>query len=108
MPQLCAYLTFDGNCAEAMHFYERTLTGRIEAMLTYSDAPEGRGVPAELQGRIMLARPSLDAPALIASDAVGRQAYQGPQGCQQALVCPPAIGRAPCREEWWEGVCIAV
>jgi PhnB protein len=25
MPQLNAYLTFDGSCADAMRFYERTL-----------------------------------------------------------------------------------
>ncbi len=30
MPQLSAYLSFDGNCAEAMHFYERVLGGRME------------------------------------------------------------------------------
>jgi len=88
MPQLCAYLTFDGNCAEAMHFYERTLTGRIEAMLTYAEAPDGGGVPAELQGRIMHARLSLDGQTLMASDAAGRQPYQGQQGVSLALVFP--------------------
>ena len=28
MPKLDAYLFFDGNCAEAMRFYERTLGGK--------------------------------------------------------------------------------
>mgnify|MGYP003693826523 FL=1 len=27
MPQLDSYLFFDGNCAEAMRFYERALGG---------------------------------------------------------------------------------
>jgi len=26
------YLTFDGNCAEAMRFYERTLGGKLDPM----------------------------------------------------------------------------
>ena len=39
MPQLDAYLTFDGNCAEAMRFYERTLGGKIEMMMTHAESP---------------------------------------------------------------------
>ena len=30
MSQLDAYLFFDGNCADAMRFYERTLGGKLE------------------------------------------------------------------------------
>ncbi|CAP43276.1 VOC family protein [Bordetella petrii] len=88
MPQLCAYLTFDGNCAEAMRFYERTLTGRIEAMLTYAEAPDGGGAPPEMRDRIMHARLSLDGQTLMASDAAGHQPYQGQQGVSLALVFP--------------------
>ena len=39
MPQLSAYLSFDGNCAEAMRFYERVLGGRLDALVRYADAP---------------------------------------------------------------------
>ena len=45
MTQLDPYLFFDGNCAEAMRFYERTLGGKIEMMLTHKDAPPGEGGP---------------------------------------------------------------
>ena len=37
MPQLDPYLFFDGTCAEAMRFYERTLGGKIEMMMTHAD-----------------------------------------------------------------------
>jgi len=32
MPQLDAYLMFEGNCAQAMRFYERTLRGAMAKM----------------------------------------------------------------------------
>ncbi|MBV7482692.1 VOC family protein [Bordetella sp. BOR01] len=88
MPQLCAYLTFDGNCADAMRFYEHTLSGRIEAMLTYGQAPDGTDIPAGAQDRIMHARLSLDGQTLMASDAAGNQPYQGQQGVSLVLAFP--------------------
>jgi len=88
MPQLCAYLTFDGHCAEAMRFYERTLGGHIESMLTYAQSSGEAGVPAGADDRIMHARLSLDGQALMASDAIPGQPYQGQQGVSLALVFP--------------------
>jgi uncharacterized glyoxalase superfamily protein PhnB len=38
MPQLNAYPSFNGNCAEALRFYERTLNGKLE-MLTFAQTP---------------------------------------------------------------------
>jgi PhnB protein len=35
------YLFFNGNCAEAMRFYERALGGRLDALMKYSESPEG-------------------------------------------------------------------
>ena len=45
MPQLSAYLSFDGNCAEAMRFYERVLGGRLDALVRYADAPADADMP---------------------------------------------------------------
>ncbi|HEY8020283.1 MAG TPA: VOC family protein, partial [Thermoanaerobaculia bacterium] len=39
MPQLDTYLVFDGNCAEAMRFYERTLGGKLETLMTHAESP---------------------------------------------------------------------
>jgi PhnB protein len=33
MPQLNAYLSFDGTCAEAMKFYARVLDAKLEALI---------------------------------------------------------------------------
>ena len=43
MAQFDPYLCFDGNCAEAMRFYERTLGGKIEMMMKFSEAPPEPG-----------------------------------------------------------------
>ena len=39
MPKLTPYLGFDGNCTEAMRFYEAALGGKIEMTLTFGESP---------------------------------------------------------------------
>lgn len=71
MPQLDTYLFFDGNCADAMRFYEATLGGKIEMMLTYGESPEKDNpehCPPGSESRIMHASMSLDGRLLMASD----------------------------------------
>ncbi len=90
MPQLCAYLSFDGRCAEAMKFYERVLGGKLEAMITYGDVPDGEKPPPEAAGRIMhayLVHPDF---ALMAGDTPPGIPYQGITGVMMALVFPTA------------------
>lgn len=68
MPTLDTYLFFDGRCAEAMRFYERTLGGKLEALMTYADSPEPDRCPAGSRDLVMHARLVLDGRALMASD----------------------------------------
>jgi len=42
MPHPIAYLAFDGNCAEAMRFYEDALGGKMELMMSGADSPMAR------------------------------------------------------------------
>ena len=52
--QFQPYLTFNGNCAEAMKFYERVLGGKMQMMMKMKDAPEQcPGMPAEAGDLIM-------------------------------------------------------
>ena len=53
MSKLTPYLGFDGNCAEAMRFYEGALGGKIEMMLTYGESPMAEQMPAEHRQRLM-------------------------------------------------------
>lgn len=64
------YLMFDGSCADAMRFYEKTLKGRIEMMMTYAEAPEGSmPVPAEARKLVMHASLEIEGQKIMASDA---------------------------------------
>ena len=53
MPTLDSYLFFDGQCAEAMRFYEQTLGGRMETSMTYAQSPEPDKCPPGSADRIM-------------------------------------------------------
>lgn len=53
MTKLTPYLGFDGNCADAMRFYEGALGGKIEMMLTYGESPMAEQIPAEHRKRVM-------------------------------------------------------
>jgi PhnB protein len=89
MPQLCAYLSFDGNCAEAMRFYERTLGGRLEDLLRFADTPAADSVPEASRNRIMHAYLVLpDGSALMAGDAPTEQPFEPMRGVAMTLTFP--------------------
>lgn len=93
MPQLNAYLSYDGNCAEAMKFYARVLGARLEALITYAQAPQGSGqppTPPSHADRIMhayLVHPDF---ALMAGDMPPGMPYQGIHGVMMTLTYPTA------------------
>jgi PhnB protein len=85
MPDVVPYLGFNGNCAEAMRFYERALDGKLELMMSGADSPMAAQVPKEFAHRIMHARLALPGGAtLYAGDAMG-QTYQGIHGVSITL-----------------------
>ncbi|HEY8022470.1 MAG TPA: VOC family protein [Thermoanaerobaculia bacterium] len=88
MPQLDTYLVFDGNCAEAMRFYERTLGGKLETLMTHAESPVAAQTPPGSADRIMHARLVLDGRVLMASDAMAGPSYEGMKGFSLALVYP--------------------
>ena len=85
MPDVVPYLGFNGNCAEAMRFYERALDGKLELMMSCADSPMAAQVPKEFAHRIMHARLALPGGAtLYAGDAMG-QTYEGIHGVSITL-----------------------
>jgi PhnB protein len=88
MPETNAYLIFDGNCAEAMRFYERTLGGKLESVMTFRETPGCEQMPADSLDRVMHARLMLDGRPLMASDSMPGQPYEGMKGFSLALVYP--------------------
>ena len=86
MPQLNAYLAFDGTCKEAMKFYERVLGGKLEALITYGDMPgNDQPVPPEHKDRIMHAYLVHKDFALMAGDAPPGVPFSGMSGMMLAL-----------------------
>jgi PhnB protein len=85
MPPINAYLFFDGTCADAMHFYERTFDGKLDLM-TQADSPEADRTPAgAADNRILHARLVFDGGTLMASDWMADQPYERMQGFSLSL-----------------------
>jgi PhnB protein len=90
MPTLDSYLFFNGTCAEAMRFYERTLGGQLEALLTYAQSPEPQHCGPGAADRIMHACLVLDGRRLMASDLPPEHAGSQPGAFALALNYPTA------------------
>ena len=67
MKQIVTYLTFNGNCREAMDFYAKCLGGDLHVM-PFSDMPGD--VPKEAKERVMHARLDSGPAVLMASDTM--------------------------------------
>jgi PhnB protein len=89
MAQVDVYLFFDGNCGDAMRFYQRTLGGKLE-MMTHAQSPMADRSPPGSENRIMHARLDLDGRSLMASDSMPGQPYGGMKGFSVSLVYPGA------------------
>ena len=86
MPYPIAYLAFDGNCAEAMRFYESALGGKLEVLMSGADSPMAAQIPKEVAHRILHARLALKGGGLLyAGDAPMNMPYQGIHGVSITL-----------------------
>ena len=85
MPQLNAYLSFDGQCAEAMKFYADVLDAKVEALITYNDVPGEQPMPPDGADRIMHACLSHPDFALMAGDIPPGVVYDGMSGVMMTL-----------------------
>jgi PhnB protein len=83
--QLNAYLSFNGNCAEAMKYYARVLGAKIEMMMTYGEVPGGEPPPPADADKIMHAYLVHKDFSLMAGDMPPGMPYGGVQGVMLAL-----------------------
>ena len=96
MARLNTYIFFDGRCAEAMHFYEQALGGRIEMMSTYADSPMAASLPTGFDAaRIIHARLVIDGLTLMASDIGPGMPYEGMKGFSLSLDFPTPEAAKP-------------
>jgi PhnB protein len=86
MPQPVPYLGFNGNCADAMRFYERALAGKLEVLMTGAQSPMADQMPKEFADRVLHARLALpDGGLLFAGDAPAHVPYEGIKGVSITL-----------------------
>ena len=75
-----AYLTFNGNAAEALAFYAQALGGKILYSMTFGDSPMGAETPADHKDKIMHATLEARGHQLMASDAPPGYPFKGYHG----------------------------
>jgi PhnB protein len=81
MTQAIAYLSFNGNCADAMRFYEQALRGKLEVLMSGAQSPMAEHIPKEFADRILHARLVLPGGGtLYAGDAPAHLPYEGIKG----------------------------
>ncbi|MGC4002321.1 MAG: glyoxalase/bleomycin resistance/extradiol dioxygenase family protein [Pirellulales bacterium] len=67
--ELHAYLTFEGNCAEALKFYERAIGAKVELAMTHGASPMAEHSPKEWHDKILHASVRVGSTSFFASDA---------------------------------------
>src|SRR5262245_20457854 len=77
--ELCPYLNFDGNCAEAFRFYEKVLRGKILMLQTHRESEMKKEVPPDWHNRVIHTRLAVGDKVLMGSDAPP-DGYAAPQG----------------------------
>jgi len=66
--KLHIYLNYGGNCAQAFHFYEQHLGGRITMLTTYGEMPSVQDVAAERKNDVLHARIVIGDAVVMGSD----------------------------------------
>jgi PhnB protein len=90
MSHLSTYIFFNGTCAEAIRYYELTLGGKIETLMTQADTPDAEKMPPSMAQKIVHARLNIDGVALMASDWMSSEPYPGMHGYSLSLAYPTA------------------
>ena len=81
------YIFFNGNCEEAMKFYERTLGGKLNLMKA-KDSPAAGKTPPGTENKILHSRLDFDGGVLMASDWMDTNPYPGMGGFSVAVNYP--------------------
>ncbi len=70
MANIYAYITFNGNCREAMNFYQQCLGGEL-TLQTVGESPMADKMPAQMKDSILHANLTNQTLVLMGSDLVG-------------------------------------
>lgn len=81
--QLNTYLSFDGDCRQALESYARLLGGEVMAMMTFGEMPPQEGcaeIPASFKDRIMHGAVAIGGQVVMGTDATPEHPYAGITG----------------------------
>jgi PhnB protein len=82
--QLNPHLSFSGQCEEAFKFYEQSIGGKIEFIMTYGDSPVAAQAPPGWAEKVMHATIRVAGQTLMGGDAPPDH-FQKPQGFALAI-----------------------
>lgn len=86
MTKLHCYLTFNGNCKEAMTFYKKCLGGEL-IIQTIGESPMAEKMPASMKAFILHSTLTNNNLVLMGSDMVGEQGLQKGNSVSLMLHC---------------------
>lgn len=86
MAQIISYLTFNGNCREAMTFYKNCLGGTL-TFQTVGESPMSSKMPKRMKDCILHATLKKGSLALMGSDIVGEEGLQKGNSVSLSLTC---------------------
>jgi PhnB protein len=93
--QIEPYLTFNGNCEQALEFYAQCLGGKVQFMQRYGGSPmDNAELPADWKNKVMHATVEAEGQRFMASDAMPGQPFGGYSGISMSLNIPKDSARA--------------
>ena len=96
------YLTFDGNCEEALEFYAKCLGGKVTILMRYAGSPmDTAELPAQWKNKVMHATLEADGKHLMASDNMPGRPFKGYSGITVSINIPKDAARASKSSTRW-------
>jgi PhnB protein len=86
MKGITPYLSFDGNCREAMQFYQKCFNGELQVM-PFSQFEGQCEFPPEAKDRVMHASLTIGSVNLMASDSIPGMSFQQGNNVHLSINC---------------------
>ena len=86
MASINSYLTFNGNCRQAMTFYKKCLGGEL-TLQTVGDSPLSGKMPRQMKNSVLHATLKKDDLVIMGSDMVGNNGLQKGNNISMILNC---------------------
>ena len=93
--QIDCYLSFNGNCEEALNFYARSLGGKVGTLMRYEGSPmDTKDLPAGWKQKVMHGTVDAEGAQIMGSDMPPGQAVPGYQGITVSLYVKDGVEKA--------------